>query len=499
MRHWFGGTATDWTMELDSNNHVVSKGGVALTFYSDRTGGFQYTDLLLNSSETSIIYTGDGTNVPLGQVPEFQGPDDVRVMYCQAGTSPYRFRMPCTDLGSALQAHEDDPDPHGAKAYADSLIADLGTAAGSPGPAHAVVFASGYPTSLKSPAGTYVFHCDGTADQVEINAAIDAVTAAGGGDVYLCGPLFRITAPIQITSGLWLHGQGPMTELRANASFEDAIIKNKTVDDHMTVISDLFINGAGQAVHGILLDNTGGDLGGKPTSSPDAAHWIRNLFIRAPGSSSFPGHGIILRGNNNRASKVESCRIQDVSGVGVWVNGASDHHLQNVEVGASGVRSPAMSTSPTGPIGQGFYVDGGNSMLTQCKAFYSRHDGFLVRSARTQLTGCQAQDNYGYGFNSSGGKGIFSGCVADSNGQGEGANGMGVAGFRLNGPNQVVSGCSAFDRGGQSWKQEYGFHVQAGFVNSYLHGVTYGNGTASILGSPNASNDVNVVADVDGK
>lgn len=129
MRHWFGGTATDWTMELDSNNHVVSKGGVALTFYSARTGGFQYTDLLLNSSETSIIYTGDGTNVPLGQVPEFQGPDGVRVMYCQAGTSPYRFRMPCTDLGSALQAHEDDPDPHGAKAYVDNLLGDMAMSA----------------------------------------------------------------------------------------------------------------------------------------------------------------------------------------------------------------------------------------------------------------------------------------------------------------------------------------------------------------------------------
>lgn len=501
MRNWFGGTATDWTMEIPDllTRQILAKGGVILTFWSAATEGFQYTDLLLNGSAVTSVYTGDGTSVPLGQCPEFQGPDEIREMYCQAGNSTYRFKMPCTNLGVVLAAHEAAADPHGARAYTDTQIAALGGAGASPRPAAAVVFANGVPSSSKAPSGTYTFRCDGTSDQTEINAAIDAVTAAGGGDVLLYGAQFNLSGPILITSGLWLRGQGPMTELRAVSDFSDAMIKTKDVHAHMTVISDMLINGAGKAVHGILLDNEGGDLSAKPTSSPDAAHWIRNLFIRAPGSASFPGHGIILRGDSNRASKVESCRIQDCSGCGVWVNSASDHHLQNVEIGASGVRSPAMSTSPTGPIGCGFYVDGGNSMLTQCKAFYSRSDGFFVRSARTQLTGCQAQDNYGYGFNSSGGKGIFAGCVADSNGQGLGAGGAGQAGFRLNGPNQMVSGCAAFDRGGQSWQQQDGFLVQGGALNCHINGITYANAANSVRGTTPTGTTVNVVADANGK
>lgn len=107
MRSWFGGSPTDWTMQIDSvTRAVLANGGVPLTFWSSATGGFQYT-VLYGGNEVTTIYTGDGSSMPLGAVPEFQGPDTdppIRRMYVQAGTSPYRFMMTTTDPGSYSDA-----------------------------------------------------------------------------------------------------------------------------------------------------------------------------------------------------------------------------------------------------------------------------------------------------------------------------------------------------------------------------------------------------------
>src|SRR5207253_237345 len=52
----------------------------SLTFWSAKTGGTQYPDLLLNGVATSAITVGED-----GQIPVFQGPDGVTSMWADGG------------------------------------------------------------------------------------------------------------------------------------------------------------------------------------------------------------------------------------------------------------------------------------------------------------------------------------------------------------------------------------------------------------------------------
>lgn len=129
MRHWFGGTPSDWTMEIPDpqTRDILVKGGATLTFWSAAVGGFQYT-VRYGEADVTTIITGDGNTLPLGAIPEFQGPDadpPIRRMYCQAGSSAYRFVLPCTDLGSTVYEHTNGTDPHGDRAYVDDAVSDV--------------------------------------------------------------------------------------------------------------------------------------------------------------------------------------------------------------------------------------------------------------------------------------------------------------------------------------------------------------------------------------
>jgi hypothetical protein len=81
-RSLYGGGSDDYLYSLVSfggNQLVARSGNATVTFWSAQTGGTQYTDLLLNGSPvTSITTTG-------GQVPAFQGPDGITVMWADAG------------------------------------------------------------------------------------------------------------------------------------------------------------------------------------------------------------------------------------------------------------------------------------------------------------------------------------------------------------------------------------------------------------------------------
>lgn len=82
----------------------------------------------------------------------------------------------------------------------------------------AVVYASTVPSGVKpsaTDAAQFVWVCDGTADDVEINAALSAIAAQGRGKVQLVGNLFSISATIAMQTGVWLSGEGMGTILSA--------------------------------------------------------------------------------------------------------------------------------------------------------------------------------------------------------------------------------------------------------------------------------------------
>ena len=67
--------------------------------------------------------------------------------------------------------------------------------------------------SVRSGGAQYV--CDGTSDEVEIQAAINALPTAGG-VVQLLEGTYDIRNPITMRSNMWLRGQGPGTILKMN-------------------------------------------------------------------------------------------------------------------------------------------------------------------------------------------------------------------------------------------------------------------------------------------
>ncbi len=78
--------------------------------------------------------------------------------------------------------------------------------------------------SLNKAAANYV--CDGTADNVEIQAAIDALPA-GGGKVVLLEGTYIVTAKLQIRSGTFMEGQGYGTIIYVDDGVnDDAIYAN---------------------------------------------------------------------------------------------------------------------------------------------------------------------------------------------------------------------------------------------------------------------------------
>lgn len=361
----------------------------------------------------------------------------------------------------------------------------------------AVVYSSSYSKKPTADTANYVYVCTGAADQAEINAAITAVVAEGGGSVQLIGDIFNISGSIVMQTGVWLRGEGLGTKINASSSFNAGMIELSSSSTHAVRVSDMTLNGASLGVHGIHWSLSGGQVfTSTPATNPDSANTVNNLFINDVGSATFAGYGLYISGANNRAGKYTDIRIQNASGCGVFAN-SPDSHYTNVEVGSSGSSGVAYSVTAAAPVGHGFYVGDANNMFQNCKAWYSRGAGFYVHGVRNSFANCQAQDNYSHGFHLYYGKNTFVGCQADSSGQGAGnaATGGGRAGFYL-GEATAVSGCLSFDRGGQAWVQQYGFQFHAGVTCSSVTGcVTYGNGVGSQFGTAPASTTVQIVAD----
>ena len=102
-RHVFGGGTADWTFNV-VDGVVTVVGGAVITFWNLESGGTQYTDLLdENGNTASLIVSSDGDDErTVGQIPQFQGPDDVWSMWASANGGPRKL-MQATDIGESLQ------------------------------------------------------------------------------------------------------------------------------------------------------------------------------------------------------------------------------------------------------------------------------------------------------------------------------------------------------------------------------------------------------------
>lgn len=75
----FGGGASDFLFSQTAGN-LVRLGSGTLTLWDSESGGTRYTDLVVGGSSASEITVGSD-----GQIPTFQGPDEVYEMWADAG------------------------------------------------------------------------------------------------------------------------------------------------------------------------------------------------------------------------------------------------------------------------------------------------------------------------------------------------------------------------------------------------------------------------------
>jgi hypothetical protein len=256
-----------------------------------------------------------------------------------------------------------------------------------------VVASSESPPSLKAAAHVV---CDGTNDEEEINDAIvkaAPLASRGGpggaeqlGKVLLVGGAFQIdTDPILQRTGVWVQGMGPLTEIRpvsmtgvGGSGARSAVFKLFDANTHMTIVSDLWVNGnysAGGACDAFFYDG-GGSFSSYPDVNPDPDNTIRDCLI-----TNFEGvanrYGIYLS-DDMRGSQLSGLNMRRFTGDAIFATASPDSHLDRTHIG--------------GCTGSGVNISGGNWKIANTKAYFCDSWGFNLANARLIATCIEAQD-----------------------------------------------------------------------------------------------------------
>jgi len=97
--------------------------------------------------------------------------------------------------------------------------------------------------------GTGDFNCDGVADNVEINAALQAIKARGGGSLELRPGTYNLAGPVRVSSQTTIVGSGLATVLRFqgakgfNHLIENENYDNSSARDNNILLTDFVIDG----------------------------------------------------------------------------------------------------------------------------------------------------------------------------------------------------------------------------------------------------------------
>jgi hypothetical protein len=289
-RYDFGATLADYVVRPTDGLWGVAP-GAALTFWSAADGGTQYTDLLDagGTPVSSIAADSDGF------IPAFKGPDGVTGMWVDAGGT--------------------------SRAWMPARNASGGSGGGGYTSVSRIVASATAPADVRA-AATYV--CDGVADQVQIQQAIDDARNNGGGEIQLTVGTYNLSAPLSIEGtddvdveiGIILRGQGARaTMLNAGSGLTSAIHLTKVV---RVYLSDFGLT-IGGATHGITSATNGG------ASSGHRSFWnseFRNIQINGPWDGTHTGWA--LRLGSPFRSVFENLEIGGVRNGVLWYSEHAD-------------------------------------------------------------------------------------------------------------------------------------------------------------------------------
>lgn len=346
------------------------------------------------------------------------------------------------------------------------------------------VAASGESSEVKA-ACDYV--CDGTADEVQINAALAAVgtqtisRGGNGGTVILIGRQFTIAAPILIPSQTKLtsaYGR-QATRVVAHSSMTTGLtvgmVQVATSNTQYAEVEELLLDGAGYNVCGVYYGvGTGQEY--------DAFLSARKLYIWNVGYDGLFVEN--LSGGRCRGNHFSDIRVINAGQYGVHVKGP-DSFYERIDCGSSG--------------SHGFYIEHANNRFVSCKSWYSDGSGFYTTTASrdNQFSACESQDNQQHGYHVQGSKNSFSSCCADSNsydGSPSGSiTGRSYYGFNILGNYTNAHGTSSDkNESSRGLRQVYGVYIGSG-VTCICNVTTFQNYTGSLSNNGSGSSIVNVV------
>lgn len=182
--------------------------------------------------------------------------------------------------------------------------------------------------SLDPTLAPLAYRCSGAADQVEINAAIVAVNAAGGGSVQLLEGTYNLTANVAVLASVWLRGSGSATILTIPAATDDCVEVNAVSG---WKISDMTIRTTGAGandgislvnaddgeIFGVVVDDSGQDGIIIDANSDD--NNIHDNKI-----SNCTRYGVNNAGDDNH---VKGSRINTTGSDGVWLQAGGTNNI----------------------------------------------------------------------------------------------------------------------------------------------------------------------------
>ena len=287
------------------------------------------------------------------------------------------------------------------------------------------------------------FVCDGTADEVQIQAAIDALPTLGG-IVQLSEGTFNFAAAVTITdqSGIWVRGSGVTTTtlFLSNSANSRMFSINNTVDINGLRFSDFEADGnaANQSDGGDRDDHA--MIYGTEQATTEVLNnvLIENLYLhdgRAGAMIRLPDtrHLLITNVYLKNGGSAGGTHICD----GMWVGNGQDIHVSdctfenNTDVGYAQARNTRTTT-------------------TNCIARLNDEGGFTF--ARNCLNG------------------VFTNCVSESNTGGAKAYGFGIRPFLGGTPNTlIISNCVVRDNTVGFWIED---STNISLLNNFLSGNT---------------------------
>lgn len=232
------------------------------------------------------------------------------------------------------------------------------------------------------------YYCDGTDDDVQIQAAINAVATAGGGVVFLRAGTYVLGGLLTVTNqaDVSIVGEGKgITIIQAEQDLVTGVIITVSGTSTNFRISNLTIDGNSSV-------QTTTEHSGINIIANSA--FIENVEIKNLKDLTFYGLGVYLDGDY---SIVSNASFSGCESGGLYIDSNSNYCL--------------IENSISTNSGIGFFIDGYGNLINGCSASSGTY-GFYISSNQTSVTNCFSEDNSNVGFYNDALGVSFSSCVS---------------------------------------------------------------------------------------